>query len=62
MKELNPTARFLMGAGPGDVHPCVLKALATNMIGHLDPQFLTVMDVIKEMLCQTLSIKFFNGK
>ena len=27
--EFNPTARFLMGPGPSDVHPRVLKAMAT---------------------------------
>ena len=36
--QLNPTARFLMGPGPSDVHPRVLKAMATPLIGHLDPQ------------------------
>ena len=45
--ELNPTARFLMGPGPSDVHPRVLKAMATPMIGHLDPQFLQIMDGVK---------------
>ena len=48
--ELNPTARFLMGPGPSDVHPRVLKAMATPMIGHLDPQFLQIMDGVKQML------------
>jgi len=48
--ELNPTARFLMGPGPSDVHPRVLKAMATPMIGHLDPQFLQIMDGVKKML------------
>ena len=48
--ELNPTARFLMGPGPSDVHPRVLKAMATPMIGHLDPQFIVIMDEVKQML------------
>ncbi|MHC4365615.1 MAG: pyridoxal-phosphate-dependent aminotransferase family protein [Planctomycetota bacterium] len=48
--ELNPTARFLMGPGPSDVHPLVLKAMATPLIGHLDPQFIEIMDGVKEML------------
>ena len=46
----NPTARFLMGPGPSDVHPRVLKAMATPLIGHLDPQFIEIMDGIKIML------------
>jgi len=38
--QLNPKARFLMGPGPSDVHTRVLKAMATPLIGHLDPQFI----------------------
>ena len=48
--DFNPTARFLMGPGPSDVHPRVLKAMATPLIGHLDPQFIEIMDAIKQML------------
>lgn len=48
--ELKPTARFLMGPGPSDVHPRVLKAMATPLIGHLDLQFIQIMDEIKQML------------
>jgi len=55
--ELNPTARFLMGPGPSDVHPRVLKAMATPMIGHLDPDFIVVMDEIKLMLRELFRTK-----
>jgi len=48
--ELAPIARFLMGPGPSDVHPRVLKAMATPLVGHLDPQFIEIMDGIKAML------------
>jgi len=48
-KEFNPTARFLMGPGPSDVNPRVLQALASPMIGHLDPQFIQIMDEVMEM-------------
>ncbi|MFC1561157.1 pyridoxal-phosphate-dependent aminotransferase family protein [Candidatus Latescibacterota bacterium] len=48
--ELNPTARLLMGPGPSDVHYRVLKAMVTPVIGHLDPQFIRIMDELKEML------------
>jgi alanine-glyoxylate transaminase/serine-glyoxylate transaminase/serine-pyruvate transaminase len=51
-KELNPRARFLMGPGPSDVNPRVLKAMATPMIGHLDPQFIQIMDEVMEMTRQ----------
>lgn len=49
-KELNPTPRFLMGPGPSDAHPRVLRAMATPLIGHLDPQFIEIMDDVKAML------------
>ena len=38
-----------MGPGPSDVHPRVLKAMATPLIGHLDPEFVEIMDDIKAM-------------
>ncbi len=52
-QELNTSPRILMGPGPSDVHPRVLKAMATPLVGHLDPQFLTVMDDIKYMVQRT---------
>ncbi|MFY0689929.1 MAG: alanine--glyoxylate aminotransferase family protein [Cyclobacteriaceae bacterium] len=53
-KELNTSNRVLMGPGPSDVHPRVLKAMSTPLIGHLDPEFLEVMDDIKVMTQKTL--------
>jgi alanine-glyoxylate transaminase/serine-glyoxylate transaminase/serine-pyruvate transaminase len=55
--ELNPTARFLMGPGPSDVHPRVLKAMATPLIGHLDPQFIQLMEGVKGMLRELFRTK-----
>lgn len=52
LKELNTTARFLMGPGPSDAHPRVLQAMAAPLIGHLDPQFIDIMDGVKDMLRQ----------
>ena len=50
--ELNTSSRILMGPGPSNVHPRVLKAMATPLVGHLDPEFLQVMDEIKSMVQQ----------
>lgn len=44
--------RVLMGPGPSDVPPEVLKALARPTIGHLDPQFLRILDETQSMLRQ----------
>ena len=54
---LNTNTRILMGPGPSNVHPRVLKAMSTPLVGHLDPQFLEVMDDIKVMLQKTLQTK-----
>ncbi|KAA3611429.1 MAG: alanine--glyoxylate aminotransferase family protein [Planctomycetota bacterium] len=48
--SLNPPARILMGPGPSDVAPSVLRAMAKPTLGHLDPRFLEVMDQIRDML------------
>ena len=45
-----PPQRTLMGPGPSDVSARVLGAMARPTIGHLDPQFLRLMDEIKELL------------
>ena len=52
--KFNPPQRILMGPGPSDAHPRVLKAMASPLIGHLDPQFVQLMDGIKKMTQQTL--------
>jgi len=53
IQDLATSHRMLMGPGPSDVHPSVLMAMATPMIGHLDPEFIKIMDEIKEMAKQT---------
>jgi alanine-glyoxylate transaminase/serine-glyoxylate transaminase/serine-pyruvate transaminase len=42
--------KLLMGPGPSNAHPRVLKAMSAPLVGHLDPDFLEVMSDIKEML------------
>jgi alanine-glyoxylate transaminase/serine-glyoxylate transaminase/serine-pyruvate transaminase len=42
--------RMLMGPGPSDVHPRVLQALAHPCVGHLDGQFLAILNDIRDML------------
>ncbi len=50
--QLNPSPRLLLGPGPSDAHPRVLSAMCTPLLGHLDPQFLTIMTETQEMLRQ----------
>jgi alanine-glyoxylate transaminase/serine-glyoxylate transaminase/serine-pyruvate transaminase len=42
--------RMLMGPGPSDVNPRVLEAMSRPTIGHLDPQFLGILNDVREML------------
>jgi len=50
--ELNPSPRLLLGPGPSDPHPRVLRAQAVGLQGHLDPEFLQVMTDTQQMLRQ----------
>src|SRR3954462_7957795 len=45
-----PPKRLLMGPGPSDVAPSVLKAMSQPLVGHLDPVFVKMMEEIKAML------------
>lgn len=49
-KDLNTSQRILLGPGPSMVPPRVLQAMAMPVVGHLDPQFLTVMDEVQQLL------------
>ncbi len=39
-----------MGPGPSDVHPRVLRAMATPLVGYLDDYYVDVMDDVQELL------------
>lgn len=45
-----PPQRTLMGLGPSDVSQRVLSALGRPTIGHLDPEFVGMMDEVKQLL------------
>jgi len=47
---LDPAQRVLMGPGPSIVPPRVLAALAKPTLGHLDPDYLAIMDRVGTML------------
>ena len=48
--QLSPSPRLLLGPGPSDAHPRVLTAMTTPLLGHLDPQFLEIMNETQTML------------
>lgn len=49
-KPLTIPERILMGPGPSDVAPSVLRAMASPLLGHLDPVFMTIMNEIMAQL------------
>ncbi len=42
--------RLLVGPGPSNVHPRVLAAQASPLLGHLDPVFLEILDGVQDRL------------
>ncbi|MBX6395237.1 MAG: alanine--glyoxylate aminotransferase family protein [Alicyclobacillaceae bacterium] len=49
--------RILLGPGPSDCHPDVLKAMASPLVGHLDPAFLDLMNETMERLRQVFQTR-----
>jgi len=50
INSFHPPLRTLMGPGPSDVNPRILEAMSRPTIGHLDPQFIVMMDEMKTLL------------
>jgi alanine-glyoxylate transaminase/serine-glyoxylate transaminase/serine-pyruvate transaminase len=48
--DLNLAPRILLGPGPSMASPRVLRAMATPLVGHLDPQFLGLMNEVQQLL------------
>ena len=48
--EIKIPPRVLMGAGPSASYPEALRAMGANTLGHLDPEFLTIMGNVGAML------------
>ena len=52
-----PAERILLGPGPSPVPQRVLRALAAPTLGHLDPQYIAIMDETCELLRQVFRTK-----
>lgn len=57
IESFYPPQRTLMGPGPSDVSPRVLAAMARPTIGHLDPEFVRMMDELKQLLQYALKTR-----
>ncbi len=42
--ELKHDPRVLLGPGPSNLHPRVFRAMASPILGYMDPDFLSIMD------------------
>lgn len=49
-KDLDTPPRLLLGPGPSNAHPRVLRALSNRQVGHLDPTFIDLMNEVQELL------------
>src|SRR5262249_59645851 len=52
-----PAERILLGPGPSPVSQRVLRALGAPTLGHLDPQYIAIMDETCDMLRQVFRTK-----
>lgn len=52
MGELLPPNRIMLTPGPSNVDPRVYRAMATPLVGHLDPWFLEMMGDVQVLLRQ----------
>ena len=48
-EDLNPAPRLLMGPGPINADPRVLRAMSTQLLGQFDPQFRGYMRQVSEL-------------
>lgn len=48
--ELNPPARLMLTPGPSSIDPRVYRALATPLVGHMDPWFTEMMGDLPVLL------------
>jgi len=48
--DLNLSPRILLGPGPSMVPPRVLRSMSTPLVGHLDPEFITLMQEVQQLL------------
>src|SRR5438105_14361166 len=48
--ELNPTYRLLLGPGPCNVDPRILRMASAPQLGHLDPELFAILEETVDML------------
>ena len=50
LPELNPSYRLLLGPGPCNVDPRILRMVSAPQLGHLDPEMFSILEETAELL------------
>src|SRR5438552_1016188 len=50
LSELNPTYRLLLGPGPCNVDPRILRIASAPQLGHIDPEFFGILEETAQLL------------
>ncbi len=50
LTELNPSYRLLLGPGPCNVDPRILRIASAPQLGHIDPEFFTILEETAQFL------------
>src|SRR5437667_6567795 len=48
--ELNPTYRLLLGPGPCNVDPRILRIASAPQLGHIDPEFFSILEETAQLM------------
>src|SRR3989440_7824742 len=50
LTELNPSYRLLLGPGPCNVDPRILRMASAPQLGHIDPEFFSILEETAQLL------------
>src|SRR5438477_4516475 len=57
LPELNPSYRLLLGPGPCNVDPRILRVASAPQLGHLDPEFFALLEDTAQLLREVFQTK-----
>ncbi len=57
LPEINPSYRLLLGPGPCNVDPRILRVASAPQLGHIDPEFFAILEETAYMLRQVFQTK-----
>src|SRR5438552_16012775 len=57
LPELNPSYRLLLGPGPCNVDPRILRIASAPQLGHIDPEFFGILEETAQLLRRVFQTK-----